>query len=306
MGSGILKRFKADFSLLMVSLIWGLTFVTVKNAIADMAPFTFLAIRFAIAFLFMSLFCFKKLFKFDRRDWFPGLLIGVFLFCGYSFQTFGLQYTTASNAGFITGLSVVMVPLFCGIMNRQMPSPMVLGGAALAGVGMGFLCLNEGYAYNYGDILVLCCAVCYAFHIIFVARYSQDIDVTVLASIQIGVVAVLCCIAAFAFESRIPVSFSRDVWIGLLTTAIPATSLAFFIQTYSQKFTTPMHTAIILSTEPVFAGLFGYLMLGEILGPKGLWGAALVLAGMILSEIREVQEEKAGCSEIACNNPPPN
>lgn len=276
----------------MVALIWGLTFVTVKKAVADMEPFTFIAIRFAIAFVFMSLFCYKKLFQLRGRDWIPGLLVGIFLFSGYSFQTIGLRYTTASNAGFITGLSVVMVPLFYSVIYRQLPSPLVFGGAALAGLGMGFLCLNEGYSYNYGDILVVMCAVSFALHIIFVARYARHTDVTVLASIQIGVVAILSCIAALLFESHIPVRFTRDVWIGLLTTAIPATSLAFFVQTYSQKFTTPMHTAIILSTEPVFSGIFGYLLLDEMLGPRGLWGAALVLFGMILSEIREIHAER--------------
>ena len=300
----MVQRLKADFSLLIVSLIWGLTFVTVKNAIADMAPFTFIAIRFAIAFLFMSLFCYKKLLKLDSRGWLSGILVGIFLFSGYSFQTMGLQYTTASNAGFITGLSVVMVPLFCSLINRKLPSPLVLAGAALAGIGMGFLCLNKGYTYNLGDVLVLMCAVSFALHIIFVGRYALHTDVTVLASIQIGVVAVLSCIAALGFEAHVPVRFSRDVWIGLITTAIPATSLAFFIQTYSQKYTTPMHTAIILSTEPVFAGIFGYLLLDEMLGSRGLWGVALVLAGMILSEIQEIQGEKSSDSEIVCDSSP--
>lgn len=295
-----LQRFKADFSLLMVSLIWGLTFVTVKNAVVHMAPFTFIAIRFAIAFTFMSLFCYKKLLRLNIRDCLPGVLVGIFLFSGYSFQTSGLQYTTASNAGFITGLSVVMVPIIYSIMSKRFPSPLVLLGAAFAGVGISLLCLNEGYSYNVGDILVFMCAISFALHIIFVGRYALGTDATVLASIQIGTVALLSAVFALLFESHIPVRFTENVWIGLITTAIPATSLAFFIQSYSQKFTTPMHTAIILSTEPVFAGLFGFLLLGELLGPRGLWGAALVLAGMVISEVREIQAEKAAYAEAAC------
>ena len=297
-----LQRFKADFSIMMVALIWGLTFVTVKNAIADMAPFTFLAIRFAIAFIFMSMFCWRKLVALRGRDWLPGIVVGLFLFTGYSFQTLGLQYTTASNAGFITGLSVVLVPLICSIINREFPSPLVLVGAVLAGVGIGFLSLSQGYTYNYGDILVLGCAVSFALHIIAIGRYAREIDATVLASLQIGVVGLFCTVAALLFETHSPVQFTRDVWIGLITTAIPATALAFFIQSYMQKFTTPMHTAIILSTEPVFSGIFGYWLLGEILGPKGLWGAALVLAGMILSEISEIKTEKARVT--TCKNLP--
>lgn len=302
MATGV-QRFKADFSLLMVALIWGLTFVTVKNAIADMAPFTFIAIRFAVAFVFMALFCFKRLQKINQRELLSCVLVGIFLFFGYSFQTLGLQYTTASNAGFITGLSVVLVPMIVSVANRRLPSPLIILGAVLACIGMGLMTLNEGYNYNYGDILVLGCAVSFALHIVLVARYSSIIDATLLTTIQIGTVAVLSGLSALIFEANIPIQFTRDVWIGLLTTAIPATSLAFFIQTWSQRFTTPMHTAIILATEPVFSGIFGYLLLHEVLGPRGLWGAALVLAGMVISEVREVhlhkEVDKADCSEIA-------
>ncbi len=316
MGAKGVQRFKADSSLLMVALIWGLTFVTVKNAIADMAPFTFIAIRFGVAFAFMALFCVKKLLRLNRRELLASALVGVLLFLGYSFQTLGLQYTTASNAGFITGLSVVMVPIIVSISNHRLPAPPALLGAALAGLGMAFMTLNEGYSYNMGDILVLGCAVSFALHIVFVARYAREIDAAVLTTVQIGTVAVLSLFAALVFESGVPIRFTTDVWIGLLTTAIPATSLAFFIQTWSQRFTSPMHTAIILSTEPVFSGIFGFLLLDEVLGSRGLFGAALVLAGMILSEVQEVywgkerniQEngEKVACSEVALEAPGPD
>lgn len=309
-----LQRFKADFSLLMVALVWGLTFVTVKNAIADMAPFTFIAIRFAMAFVFMAIICIKKLLKVNRREVLLSGFAGVFLFIGYSFQTLGLQYTTASNAGFITGLSVVLVPIIVSISNRRMPSPLALLGAVLAAVGLGFMTLNEGYSYNYGDILVLGCAICFALHIVFIARFASEVDASVMTTIQIGTVAVLSVFAALVFESSVPIRFTTDVWIGLLTTAIPATALAFFIQTWSQRFTTPMHTAIILSTEPVFSGIFGFLLLNEVLGSRALFGAALVLTGMILSEVREIHSEKdketkkvtekgnVSCPEVAYNS----
>ena len=287
-------RVKADLSLLLVALIWGLTFVTVKNAVADMAPYTFISIRFLIAFAFISLFCFNKLLRLSLSNLIPGMLLGVFLFAGYSFQTIGLKYTTASNAGFITGMSVVLVPIVYGIINRRFPSPAAAAGAVLASVGLAFICLGDGYRYNYGDVLVLMCALSFALHIVFVGRYAPDVDVTVLTAVQIGTVAVLSGIAALIVENHIPVRFTGAVWIGLLTTAIPATSLAYFIQSSMQRFTTPVHTVIILSMEPVFAGLFGFLLLGETLGVKGLWGAALVFAGMVLSEIQEVQRTRTG------------
>jgi len=294
------KRVKADISLLLVAFIWGLTFVTVKNAVADMAPYTFIAIRFAIAFTFMCLFCIDKLIRLRPSKLLPGIMLGTFLFAGYAFQTIGLQYTTVSNAGFITGLSVVLVPLIYALINRTSPPKIALLGAICASTGLGLLCLKEGYAYNPGDVLVLLCALSFALHIVFVGRYAPKIDPTVSATIQIGTVAVLSGLAGLMFESHMPVRFTGAVWIGLLTTAIPATSLAFFIQNSMQRFTTPMHTAIILSLEPVFAGIFGYLLLGEVLGSRGLWGASLVFIGMVLSEIREIYGE-SDTKRLTCN-----
>ena len=286
------NRIKADLSLLSVALIWGLTFVTVKNAIADMAPYTFIAIRFALAFVFMAVFCFKKLIKTDIKTLFSGIVLGMLLFLGYAFQTIGLQYTTASNAGFITGLSVILVPLIYAFLNKTSPHFLVILGAISAGVGLGFLCLQDGYIYNTGDLIVLSCAFFFALHIVILGHYAPKIDATVLASIQIASVALFSGIASLLFESHIPVVFTGAVWVGLLTTAIPATALAFFIQSSMQRHTTPAHTAVIFSLEPVFAGVFGYLLLNEVIGVKGVWGAALVFLGMILSEINEIYQEK--------------
>ena len=270
------QRITADFSLLMVALIWGLTFSTVKIAIADMAPFTFVAIRFAIAFIFMVLFCWKKLFQFRRSDWLPGIFVGIFLFGGYSFQTIGLQFTTVSNAGFITGLSVVMVPLFYSILKRSFPSPLVLVGAALAGCGIGLLCLNEGYTYNFGDILVLACAVSFALHIIAIGRYASQVDATVGQHSDRDGCHIECC-GGFCFEPNTPIQL-KEVWIGLLTTAIPATSLAFSSRSYMKIYYSYAYCNHIIHGAGFLPDCSGYLLLNEVLGARGLWGG-LVPAG---------------------------
>jgi len=283
------KRIKADISLIIVAFIWGITFVTVKNAIADMAPYTFIAIRFAIAFIFMSLFCIGSLKENSKKIFFPGIMLGIFLFGGYAFQTIGLQYTTASNAGFITGLSVVIVPLIYSVINKTLPSKTAVVGALCAAVGVGMLSLKEDYTFNPGDFLMLMCAFCFALHIVFVGRYASKVNTTLLATIQIGTVAFISSLAGLAFESHLPLRFTKAVWIGLLTTAIPATALAFFVQNSMQRYNAPMHTAVIFSLEPVFAGIAGYFLLGEVLGSRGLLGAALVFLGMVLSEVSEIQ-----------------
>ncbi len=278
-------QLKADLALLAVAGIWGATFVAVKNAVTDMPPFTFIALRFAAACIFLMLISPHKLRGLNRKTLVVGSLIGLLLFCGYAFQTIGLQYTTAANAGFITGLSVVLVPLFTGIANRRLPGLFTLLGIGCAAIGLAFLSLGAALSFNRGDLLVLFCAVCFAVQILAVGKYAPELDAFLLAVIQIGTVAVISGLIACLLPTQ-PAIFSRDVWLGLLLTAIPATSLAFLLQSTMQKFTTPTRTAIIFTCEPVFSAVFAYLLAGELLGMRGLVGATLVLAGMLLSELK--------------------
>ncbi|MDI6812840.1 MAG: DMT family transporter [Desulfitobacteriaceae bacterium] len=277
------SRLGADFSLLLVTLVWGATFVVVKWAIADLPPFPFLAIRFALAFLSLLPFIILNHKKIDLKTVIKGLGIGVFLFSGYAWQTIGLQYTTASNAGFITGLSVVLVPALVAITTRTLPRPPLLIGILSATIGLALLSLSEDFRLNQGDLLVLLCAISFALHIYLVGRYAPEADAAILAAAQILSVSLLSGL----FSLIVPQSsmhFTANVWLGLMLTAIPATSLAFFIQTKMQQFTSPSHTALIFASEPVFSAIFAFFLAGEILTPRGLLGAALVLTGMLVAE----------------------
>ncbi len=277
------SRLGADFSLLLVTLVWGATFVVVKWAIADLPPFPFLAIRFALAFLSLLPFIILNHKKIDSKTVVKGLGIGVFLFSGYAWQTIGLQYTTASNAGFITGLSVVLVPALVAITTRTLPRPPLLIGVLSATIGLALLSLSEDFRLNQGDLLVLLCAISFALHIYLVGRYAPEADAAILAAAQILSVSLLSGL----FSLIVPQSsmhFTANVWLGLVLTAIPATSLAFFIQTKMQQFTSPSHTALIFASEPVFSAIFAFFLAGEILTPRGLLGAALVLTGMLVAE----------------------
>lgn len=279
------KQLTADFLLSMVALVWGLTFVTVKNALMDIKPFTFNAIRFTIAFIFMALFLKGRGRNFSKKLVTTGAIIGTVLFAGYSFQTIGLQYTTASNAGFITGLSVVLVPIFTTILLKESPTPYALLGAISAALGLGFLSLQFPLQINTGDLLVFFCAVSFALHIVLVGRFSPLYDTLMLVTAQIGTVAFLSGLFGVALE-RQPVVFSLNVVIALLITAIPATALAYLIQNWAQKFTTATRTAIIFSMEPVFAAIFAVLLLSEIMTPRDIIGSVLVLTGMLLAELK--------------------
>ncbi|MHB8073176.1 DMT family transporter [Desulfosporosinus fructosivorans] len=281
----------ADFSLLLVALVWGSTFVIVKLAIEDLPPLPFLAIRFALAFISLLPFLYFQKKHISKGSVLKGVALGCFLFSGYAWQTVGLQYTTASNAGFITGLSVVFVPALFTITTRKLPSPGLILGILCALVGLALLSLGDRFQLNKGDLMVLVCAVSFALHILFVGRYASQTNATVLASAQVLTVSILSGISSFFLPQPV-MHFSANVWVALLVTAIPATSLAFFVQTKMQQFTTPTHTALIFSMEPVFAALSAFLFVGEILSPKGLLGAGLVLVGMLIAEFTGSTNEK--------------
>lgn len=276
----------ADFALVFVTAVWGATFVSVKEAINHIEPFYFLAIRFGLATLIMLLVANKRLVRINASLFWKGSLIGIVLFAGYSFQTFGLRFTTASNAGFITGLSVVIVPIMVTAFQRKSPGLIPSLGILSATAGLGFLTINESLSFNYGDMLVFFCALSYAVHILLVGKYSPENDAVLLSTIQIATVAIASFVAAlFKETSPTAASFNAQVWQAILVTAVFATAMAFFLQTWTQKYTSPTHTAIIFTMEPVFAALFAYLFGGESFTPHQGIGAILILSGMLATEL---------------------
>lgn len=288
----------ADLALVLVTMVWGATFVTVKEAIKYIEPFYFLAIRFGIATLLMLVLTNKRIFKLSLPLLVKGFLIGAALFAGYAFQTIGLKYTSVSNAGFITGLAVVFVPIATVAVTRKLPGLFAAASILSATVGLALLTLNDTLTPNYGDILVFFCAVSYTIHILLLGKFSPDNDSFVLATVQIAAVTVFSFAAALIKETApIAASFNPQVWQAILITAIPATALAFLLQTWTQKHTSPTHTAIIFTTEPVFAALFAFLLAGETFTMRQGLGAVFIIAGMLTSELgskettKEIAEE---------------
>lgn len=279
------KQLFADIALLSVVVVWGYTFVAIKNALDDITPFNFIFIRFIISFtLLIALFA-RRLKGINMRTVMAGAVIGSFLYLAYLFQTIGLQYTTASNAGFITGFSVVLVPLFSALILKKKPSLESVAGVALAVTGLGLLSYNGMNSINRGDVLVFFCALAVAGHILTTGYYAGRHDTILLTITQIGTVAVLSCIPVFT-NGRVAIPSGGTVWSALLVCSLFATVGAYLIQTAMQRFTSPTHTALIFSGEPVFAGIFGYFLLGEVLGPVAVAGCFLILAGMVMSEMK--------------------
>ena len=279
------KLLLADGALISVAAVWGLTFVTVKNAIALSPPFSFNFYRFTLAALIMLLFAIPKWKRFTKSTLGAGLILGLFLFAGYSLQTIGLLYTTASNAGFITGLSVVFVPLIGIFISKQLPGIGIVMGVVFATIGLAFISGGNVGSFNLGDILILFCAVSFALHIIFVGKFAPHHSTVWLVTIQIAIVAVLSGISSLFFEVGAN-QFVPALWPALVITALLATCLAFFLQNHMQRFTSPSHTAIIFTTEPVFAAIFAVWLLKETLHTHAYWGGSLILAGMLLAEFR--------------------
>lgn len=292
-----IRTWQADALLAAVAAVWGATFPLVKNA-TDLAgggvpTYWFLAARFTLAALLLGAIFWRRMVRVPVRTWGAGTLVGLFLFAGYAFQTFGMAYTTSSKAGFITGLCVVLVPVLSVIWLRRKPLPGAWLGVATATVGLGLLSLNADLLPTYGDLLVLLCAVAFAFHITAVSRYSGPHDSIALAVIQIGVAAALSwslhLLDTGTFAPGVPdvhwLSAPGNVVVALLICGVLATAAAFLLQNVLQPYTTPTHTALIFSAEPVWGAIFSFLLLGETLSMRGYIGGAMILAGMFLAEL---------------------
>ena len=286
------KRVRADLALGFCALIWGATFVAVKDALSDVSVIVYIAVRFGLAAVVMGIVFWHSLRGLNVRTVWAGVQIGLAMLGGYVFQTAGLKFTTPSKAAFITGSSVVMVPLILAVIARRRINAWIWSGAFAALAGLYFLTIpREGFGgLNRGDPLVLCCAVMFALHIIFVSRYIEHHSVGALSFLQVATTAffstlALPLVAATGWEPP------RLVWTGkmvfaVLITSIGSTVIGFSFQVWAQQYTSATHTAILISLEPVFAAITSWLLAREHLGARVLLGAALIFAGILLAELK--------------------
>jgi len=279
------RQLWADLLLLLVTLIWGSTFVMVKDATASYPIFPFLTLRFGLAALALLLIGWRRLPSLGWKGVGAGVLIGLFLFSGYALQTFGLRYTSASKAGFITGLSVVIVPVLSTLLLRRRPTPGAFIGVCLATVGLALLTLDHDRSIAIGDLLVLGCALSFALHIVAVSAFAPRMDPLALTIIQVATVT-LASGTITLFTDRPWPQPGPSAWLAAGFTGVLATAVAFFAQTAMQRFTTPTHTALIFAGEPVFAALFGVLLAGDVITARGLAGGILIITGTVASELR--------------------
>ncbi len=267
---------------MLVTAVWGWTFVLVKDAVSQYPTLTFLQARFVLALLVMAVLVHRWP---TRRELRVGAIIGLVLAGGYLTQTAGLAMTSPGNAGLITGLFVVFTPLLNRLFGAQLHW-WTLAATALSLAGL--VCLTGGpTGMGVGDLLVLACAVLFALHIVLLGRWSPGLPAAPLAMVQMGAAAAIFS-AGGSWSVRMP---SQQVWIAIVITGVFASALGFYIQTWSQGFISPNRTALILATEPAWALAAAVVLAGQRLGLLQAVGAALVLAAIVNHELASLKFE---------------
>ncbi|HXX65402.1 MAG TPA: DMT family transporter [Bacteroidota bacterium] len=280
------QKSRAELVLFCMTLIWGSTFVLGKIVLREMPPLQMIAIRFVFSTVVIFLAAFRSIFPLRLDQLRKGFFLGLFLFLGFVPQTIGLTITSASKSAFITGMMVVFVPLLQIIIERKPPKLGNLAGVVCVVAGLWFLTSPAGSSFNLGDGLSLVCAALFGVYIVYLDVISNDMSPAQLTFIQVSTNAILSIIAMVFFESA-PLHLSWTGGATLVYLAVFATLLTTFMQTRFQKFTTPTRAVIIFTIEPVFASLIAALVLGEQLGVLGILGGALIIAGVLVSELSE-------------------
>jgi drug/metabolite transporter (DMT)-like permease len=261
--------------------MWGIAFVVMKPAIAEQHFFDFLATRFTIATIIMVLVRPRVLRDIDRKTLIRGSILGVILGLAYVTQTIALELTTAAITGFLTGLYVVITPILGWLLFRRRVGKKVAVAAIMAMVGLGLIAIT-GFSIEVAQTWGIICAVLYAAHIVGLGRWSSGLDAYALTVVQLGAVTVVCWVGAVPGGYQPPPTF--DVWMAVLFTAVFATAIGFFVQTWAQARLEPSRVAIILTLEVVFTAIIAVAVGQEVLELKTIIGGAIMIAAMLLVE----------------------
>jgi drug/metabolite transporter (DMT)-like permease len=278
------KQLQANFLIVLVALFWGSTYFLTKMAVAELEPFNLTALRFGTAFIITALFFFKRIRKADRTVIKYSIILGVLAVIAVLSMTFGVQYTTASNAGFLISLSVVMIPLISVVVLKKKIKAKLLLSVVLATIGIVCLTLNEQLTINKGDILCILCATSFAVQVLIMERIPKTADSVAIGALQLGITAVVNFIFSFFLEN-FTVPRDLKVWGVIVILGVFCTAFCYIIQIYALKNTSAIQAGIILSLEPVFSAIFAYIFLGELLSKQGYIGAILLFISVILAGI---------------------
>ncbi len=275
---------KADIVLGLVAVAWGSSYLLMKIGLEGMGPFTVIAMRFLIAFGIVGVLSFRKIAHTDAAILKRAAVLGLLLFGLFAFLMHGLQSTTASNGGFLTAMSVVFVPLLNALLRRSMPARSVLVGCGITVCGIALLSLQGPLALHPGDALCLAGAVVYAAFIVLTDRLAPGQDGFLLGLWQLGFAGLYGLVCSFMFETPV-LPASPAQWGAILGLALVCSAFGFVMQPIAQPHTTPEHTALLFSLEPIASAVLAFFALGETLSTQGYVGAALVVAGVVVASV---------------------
>ncbi|WP_379148579.1 DMT family transporter [Paenibacillus sp. sgz500992] len=279
-----MKPLKAELMLIVVTMFWGSSYIFMKMGLDTLGEFNLIALRFGLAFVLAAILFHKRLRRIDLRTLKYGALLGFLLLVVFTCITFGLKTTTTSNAGFLVALTVIFVPLIDVLVFRKRVAPPQIFGAVLAISGIGLLTLNSSLHVQPGDLLCILSAVFYAVQILVTGKAVKTCDSLNIGILQLGFAGGYALVLSAVFETP-SLPSSMPGWIAILALGILCSACGFILQPVAQKYTTPTRTGLIFSLEPVFAAFFGFWFAGEQLSMQGYTGAALVLLGIVASEL---------------------
>lgn len=294
-----MKKYIGEIALFSITIFWGVTFPIIKLALNDISPMLFIGIRFSLAALILLPFLLKPLLNSNIHLIKAGLFLGLLYFIGFATQTVGLQYTTATKSGFITGTFVVFIPILQLILERRAPGKGNIFGILLVIIGLILLSskgitmldiINElGSNFNIGDLLTLICAFFYALYVVYIDIITKKFDYKPLIILQVLFTGIAGFVFAFLFDAAgiesVRYDFNKTVILVILYTAIFSSILATVIQTKYQKVVTPTKAGIIFSLEPIFAALFAFIIIQEEISSFGIVGCIYIFTGVLVSEL---------------------
>lgn len=301
-----MNKFKGEIALLTATLIWGATFTIIKNALHDVSPLVFISLRFTFAALILLPFLFKVLKGITKPVLLGGTLLGILYFLGFSTQTIGLNYTSATKSGFITGTFVIFTPLLQIIIERKFPSFGSVMGIILSVTGLILLSSSGtsvlsvfteiGENFNIGDFFTLLCAFFFSLYVVYLHIISKKFDYKPLVFLQIAVTGILGVLAAFflaVFGLETPhLEITTNLIFAVGYTSILATIITTIIMTKYQKLILPARAGIIYALEPIFSAIVAFFVLNEKISNFGLIGGALIFSGLLVSELIDKKSEE--------------
>ncbi len=279
------ENHKYNICMFIATIFFGMTYVLTKICLNYSTELHIISFRFLIAFVISLIFLQRKIFPLKIKEILYSLILSVLLFMVFITMTIGVKYTTATNASFLISLSVIFIPFFSWIFNKEKPKKSIFIVLIIALIGIMLLTLDKNLEFHIGDILCLICSLLFSFHVLITERFVKNNNPITLGVLQFGGVAILSFLVQYPIE-KFTLPKNEKFWISLMILSVFCTALAYIIQTVSQKKLSSTLIGLILSLEPIFSGIFGYFILNEYLSPQQYIGAFLLLISIIYVTVK--------------------